>query len=228
MILLKSLHKLQRTSIQTFIKCGLSYPLNGFTKSVAYPSNIGLRCTKSSIRWQSCYMFLVTWNNCPCFPQSLVLITKHLPVRDSVVRKTFTMKDLRFSRRWLWRMPSSGMWRRVHLVWTGVSEKRIAYIFRVEKSAKEEPAWADYRLQPPAHAGPSLGDFFTLKMRAIRSSETSVHTRCTRRHIPVDGILQHLRYPSPAARVLRSQNPYMKRISAYSMNRWFILRKTKH
>jgi hypothetical protein len=34
------------------------------------------------------------------------------------------------------------MWRRVDLVWTDVSEERIAYIFRVEKSASEEPAWA--------------------------------------------------------------------------------------
>jgi hypothetical protein len=44
-------------------------------------------------------------------------------------------------------------------------------------------------LQPPAHAGSSLADFSTLKMEAIRSSETSVHTRSTRRHIPEDGIL---------------------------------------
>jgi hypothetical protein len=33
------------------------------------------------------------------------------------------------------------MWRRVDLVWTDVSEERIASIFRVEKSASEEPAW---------------------------------------------------------------------------------------
>jgi hypothetical protein len=39
------------------------------------------------------------------------------------------------------------------------------------------------------HAGSSLADFSTLKMEAIRSSETSVHTRSTRRHIPEDGIL---------------------------------------
>jgi hypothetical protein len=44
-------------------------------------------------------------------------------------------------------------------------------------------------LQPPAHAGYSLADFSTLKIEAIRSSETSVHTRSTRRHIPEDGIL---------------------------------------
>jgi hypothetical protein len=43
--------------------------------------------------------------------------------------------------------------------------------------------------QPPAHAGSSLADFSTLKMEAIRSSETSVPTISTRRHIPEDGIL---------------------------------------
>jgi hypothetical protein len=31
-----------------------------------------------------------------------------------------------------------------------------------------------------------LADFSILKMEAIRSSETSVHTRTTRRHIPED------------------------------------------
>jgi hypothetical protein len=35
------------------------------------------------------------------------------------------------------------MWRRVDLVnWTDVSEERIASIFRVEKCASQEPAWA--------------------------------------------------------------------------------------
>jgi hypothetical protein len=34
------------------------------------------------------------------------------------------------------------MWRCVDLVWTNVSEERITSIFRVEKSASEEPAWA--------------------------------------------------------------------------------------
>jgi hypothetical protein len=34
------------------------------------------------------------------------------------------------------------MWRSVDLVWTDVSEERISSIFRVEKSASEEPAWA--------------------------------------------------------------------------------------
>jgi hypothetical protein len=35
------------------------------------------------------------------------------------------------------------MWRRVDLVWTDVSEERITSIFKVEKSASEEPAWAN-------------------------------------------------------------------------------------
>jgi hypothetical protein len=33
------------------------------------------------------------------------------------------------------------MRRRVDLVWTDVSEEHIASIFRVEKSASDEPAW---------------------------------------------------------------------------------------
>jgi predicted nucleic acid-binding Zn ribbon protein len=44
-------------------------------------------------------------------------------------------------------------------------------------------------LQSPAHAGSSLADSSTLKMEMIRSSETSVHTRSTQRHIPEDDIL---------------------------------------
>jgi hypothetical protein len=45
-------------------------------------------------------------------------------------------------------------------------------------------------LQLPAHAGSSLADFSTLKMKAIRSSETSVQsTTSTRRHTLEDGIL---------------------------------------
>jgi hypothetical protein len=39
-----------------------------------------------------------------------------------------------------WRMSSSRMWRYVDVALTDVSEERIASIFRVEKSASEEPA----------------------------------------------------------------------------------------
>jgi hypothetical protein len=71
------------------------------------------------------------------------------------------------------------IWRRVDLVWTDVSEELIASNFRVEKSAS----------QRKQVACSSLADCFTLKMQAIRSSETSVHTRSTRHHIPENGIL---------------------------------------
>jgi hypothetical protein len=39
----------------------------------------------------------------------------------------------------------------------------------------------------------SLADFSTLKMEAMHSSETSVHTRSTRCYIPEDGILHSSR-----------------------------------
>jgi hypothetical protein len=44
-------------------------------------------------------------------------------------------------------------------------------------------------LQPPAPACSLLADFYTLKMEVIRSSETSVYTTSTWRHIPEDCIL---------------------------------------
>jgi hypothetical protein len=76
-------------------------------------------------------------------------------------------------------MPSSGLWRHVDFVWTDVSEESIGTIFRVEKIASEEPAWP--------------GGCIT-KMEAIRSSETSVHTKSTRHHNPKDGSLDSHSY----------------------------------
>jgi hypothetical protein len=63
-------------------------------------------------------------------------------------------------------------------------------------------------LQPPAHAGSSLADFSTLKMEAICSSETSVHTRSTRPHISEDRILltKHSLLKKPGDLVPRLQN----------------------
>jgi hypothetical protein len=52
-----------------------------------------------------------------------------------------------------------------------------------------EPEETAVDRQPPAHAGSLPADFSALKMEAIRSFETWVHTRSTRRHIPEDGIL---------------------------------------
>jgi hypothetical protein len=48
---------------------------------------------------------------------------------------------------------------------------------------------ATSKLQPPVHANSSLENFSTLNMEAILSSETLVHTRSTRRHIPKECIL---------------------------------------
>jgi hypothetical protein len=48
-------------------------------------------------------------------------------------------------------------------------------------------------LQPCDHAGSSFADLSSLKMEAIRSSETSVHIRYTRHHITEDSILQDYR-----------------------------------
>jgi hypothetical protein len=48
------------------------------------------------------------------YPESTTLCSK------------YCLQDLRFARRWLWRMPSSRMWRRVNLVWTDVSEECVA------------------------------------------------------------------------------------------------------
>jgi hypothetical protein len=40
----------------------------------------------------------------------------------------------------------------------------------------------------------SVAELYTVKMEALRSSETSVHAKSTRRHIPEDGILLYNDY----------------------------------
>jgi hypothetical protein len=71
-----------------------------------------------------------------------------------------------------WRMPSSGMWHRVDIVWTDVSEERSASIFRVQKFSTEEPAWGGgCTLQPPAHAGSSSGMFLSWRWRRYVSQK---------------------------------------------------------
>jgi alkylhydroperoxidase family enzyme len=51
-------------------------------------------------------------------------------------------------------------------------------------------------MQPAAHAGSPLADFSTLKMEAIRSSETSANALSTQCHIPEDDILHSHRCES--------------------------------
>jgi hypothetical protein len=86
---------------------------------------------------------------------------------------------------WLWRMPSCGMWRLVALVRTDLSEESIASIIRLKRIGE----LGTLVTSNPANVPSSLIRS-TLKMEAIRSSETSVLTRATRRHIIEDGILR--------------------------------------
>jgi hypothetical protein len=81
-------------------------------------------------------------------------------------------------------MPSSGIWRRVDLMWTDFSGEHIASIFRVEKSACEEPAHAATCSRRFLARG-----FIYPENEGDRFPETSVHTRSTRHHIPEDSIL---------------------------------------
>jgi hypothetical protein len=74
------------------------------------------------------------------------------------------------------------MWHRVGLVTTDVSEERVDSIFRVERISKLGTTLAVRSLI-----------LYFLKMEATRSSETSVLTRPTRRHIPEDGTLHSCR-----------------------------------
>jgi hypothetical protein len=71
----------------------------------------------------------------------------------------------------------------------GVQKNRVRFEISTAVTIKNAVFW-DVSLQPPAHAGSSLADFSTLKMEAISSSEKSVYTISTRRHIQQDGILQ--------------------------------------
>jgi hypothetical protein len=73
-------------------------------------------------------------------------------------------------------MSFSGMWCRVDLLWTDVSEECIISIFRAEKSANEEPAWAGgariflpwrwRRYIPPKRR-------FTQDLHGVRSQKTA-------------------------------------------------------
>jgi hypothetical protein len=85
---------------------------------------------------------------------------------------------LRFSRQWLWRMPSSGMFHCVALVRTNVLEELSTSIIS-----------SVHQLLVTANVVPSSSIFVTLMMEALSSSETLVLTRTTRRNILEDCIL---------------------------------------
>jgi hypothetical protein len=98
---------------------------------------------------------------------------------------------------------------RVAFVWTGFSEDRIASVIRVIRIdelgttlAVTSKRWtlrirvahstlrSLRRLLVIANAAPISSIIVTRMMEAIRSSETSVHIRATRRNIPEDGVLK--------------------------------------
>jgi hypothetical protein len=91
-------------------------------------------------------------------------------------------------------MPSSGMLRHVAVVRTDVSEERSAPIIRVTRIVELGTTLAVTlhsvrRLLLTANVHPSSPILVTLMMEALRSSDTSVPPRATRRNIPEYGIL---------------------------------------
>jgi hypothetical protein len=90
-------------------------------------------------------------------------------------------------------MPSSGLLSRVALVRTDVSEERGASIITVKTIGKARTLAVTSKRQSVVSR--SLIPV-TLMMEALRSSETTVHKKATRRNIPEYGILHSHRRES--------------------------------
>jgi hypothetical protein len=94
------------------------------------------------------------------------------------------------------RMPSSGMWLRVLLARTDISEERIASIIRVERIGELRTTLlvtSNYKMLWTT--SDSL-IFFTLMTEAVSTSETLLLTRATRSHMQEEYILRSHRLES--------------------------------
>jgi hypothetical protein len=174
------------------IRCPVAHCSNGAGMLPHYPSSCLLFQTLHFARLDSVCVFrwnLLSWSQ----KTELVSVCRHQQQHQM---------DLRFSRRWLWRMVSSGMLRSVALVITDISEERSASFIKVTRICELGTtlgATSNWRtllrivrqLLVAASVVPSSPILVTLMKEALRSSETSVITRATRRNIPEDTILQH-------------------------------------
>jgi hypothetical protein len=116
------------------------------------------------------------------------------------------------------------MWRRVDLVnW------RFGWTYRLHLQGRKirSRGTSVSSLQSPVDAGSSRADFATLKMEAIRSSETSVRRSSTWGHIPEDGILRYeiccTRIPGTShtqLKIFGSKETWEGRVIAQAFSRW--------
>jgi hypothetical protein len=86
----------------------------------------------------------------------------------------------------------SGIWHRAVLAWTDVCEESITWVLSVRHQLSKKSACSRW-----------LGSYFTMKMEVIRSFETSVHIRTTRRYILEDSSIHNYRREN-----LKSCYPY--------------------
>jgi hypothetical protein len=109
---------------------------HSLTKQACLGLQTALSCATKLLNAFGAPMTCKIWGFNGCDYDECLLLGNKIPVPTSL--KTIHLRyraqpvnaiwDLTISRRWLWRMPSSGMWWCVVLVWTDASEKHIVSI----------------------------------------------------------------------------------------------------